>query len=109
MVPHIAAHKAHQRLQEFSISTPKRLLQHYLVKSGHRTFAARVLLVTPEPTLDFASHNTEKRHSRPARGGMAEVVTTMHHRGKAQLLTEQDRWKLYGIGRLSRAPSLNVR
>jgi hypothetical protein len=31
----------------------------------------------PEPTLDFASHNT-KRHSRPARGGMAEVVTTMH-------------------------------
>ena len=32
----------------------------------------------PEPTLDFASHNTKKRHSRPARGGMAEVVTTMH-------------------------------
>jgi hypothetical protein len=27
--PHIAAHKAHQRLQEFSISTPKRLLQQY--------------------------------------------------------------------------------
>jgi hypothetical protein len=30
MVPHIAAHKTHQRLQEFSISTPKRLLQQYL-------------------------------------------------------------------------------
>src|SRR6476646_6936335 len=29
MVPHIAAHKTHQRLQEFSISTPKRLLQQY--------------------------------------------------------------------------------
>jgi len=26
----------------------------------------------PEPTLDFASHNTKKRHSRPARGGMAD-------------------------------------
>jgi len=23
----------------------------------------------PEPTLDFASHNTKKRHSRPARSG----------------------------------------
>jgi hypothetical protein len=40
----------------------------------------------PEPTLDFASHNTKKRHSRAARGGMAEVVTTMHHRGKAQII-----------------------
>src|SRR4029077_8362466 len=29
MVPHIAAYKTHQRLQEFSISTPKRLLQQY--------------------------------------------------------------------------------
>ena len=28
---------------------------------------------------------------------------------KPRSLTEQDRWKLYGIGRLSRAPSLNVR
>jgi hypothetical protein len=34
--------------------------------------------IDPEPTLDFASHNIKKRHSRPARGGMAEVVTTMH-------------------------------
>jgi len=48
-------------------------------------------------------------HFRAACGGMAEVVTTMHHRGKAQSLTEQDRWKLYGIGRFSGAPSINVR
>ena len=30
MVPHVAARKTHQRLQEFSLVTPKRLLQHYL-------------------------------------------------------------------------------
>jgi hypothetical protein len=28
--PHVAAHKAHQRLQEFSFATPKRLSQQYL-------------------------------------------------------------------------------
>jgi len=30
MVPHVATHKTHQRLQEFSFDTPKRLLQQYL-------------------------------------------------------------------------------
>jgi hypothetical protein len=30
MVPHLAAREAHQRLWEFSIATPKRLLQQYL-------------------------------------------------------------------------------
>ena len=29
MVPHVATHKTHQRLQEFSFDTPKRLLQQY--------------------------------------------------------------------------------
>jgi hypothetical protein len=29
MVPHIAARKTYQRLQEFSFATPKRLLQQY--------------------------------------------------------------------------------
>ena len=30
MVPHLAAREAHQRLWEFSIATPKRLLQQNL-------------------------------------------------------------------------------
>jgi hypothetical protein len=47
-------------------------------QSGSNADIAEPSLFDPEPTLDFASHNTKKRHSRPARGGMAEVVTTMH-------------------------------
>ena len=30
MVPHVATRKTHQRFQEFSFDTPKRLLQQYL-------------------------------------------------------------------------------
>src|SRR6476660_7390409 len=33
MVPHVAARKTHQRLLKFSFVTPKRLLQHYLLKA----------------------------------------------------------------------------
>src|SRR4030095_15483449 len=36
MVPHVVARKAHQRLQEFSFATPKRLLQQYPAESGSR-------------------------------------------------------------------------
>jgi len=36
MVPHVVARKAHQRLQEFSFATPKRLLQQYPPINGHR-------------------------------------------------------------------------
>jgi len=33
MVPHLAAREAHQRLWEFSIAAPKRLLQQYLPRA----------------------------------------------------------------------------
>jgi hypothetical protein len=45
MVPHVAARKAYQRLSEFLLATPKRLLQQYrhkadidpvMVDVGHR-------------------------------------------------------------------------
>ena len=48
MVPRVAARKAHQRLQEFSLATPKRLLQQYRGQS--RLLAAR-------PRLPFLARN----------------------------------------------------
>jgi hypothetical protein len=34
MAPHVATHKTHQRLQNLSFVTPKRLLQQYLPIGG---------------------------------------------------------------------------
>jgi hypothetical protein len=44
---------------------------------GKRTSRGQAISVAidPEPTLGFASHNTKKRHSRPARGAMAERLS----------------------------------
>ena len=39
MVPHVAERKRHQRLQEFSFATPKRLLQQYLPQPDSCTAA----------------------------------------------------------------------
>jgi len=43
MVPHLAAREAHQRLWEFSIAAPKRLLQQYRPRADIRNIAARLM------------------------------------------------------------------
>jgi len=43
MVPHVAVRKTHQRLQEFSFGTPKRLLQQNLPKGDMRELRHLIL------------------------------------------------------------------
>jgi hypothetical protein len=63
----------------------------------------------PEPTLDCASHNAESVIRGLPAAAWLRLSRPCTIAAKAQSLTEQDRWKLYGIGRLSRAPSLDIR
>ena len=42
MIPHLAAREAHQRLWEFSIAAPKRLLQQYRPLADVPILAAHV-------------------------------------------------------------------
>jgi hypothetical protein len=53
MVPHVATHKTHQRLQEFSFATPKRLLQQYLpqaeILGGGRTASRGIIAGISDP------------------------------------------------------------
>ena len=62
-VPHIATYETHQRVQEISFVTRKRLLQQFPLKSGRRQAA-------PDPITGRMKHTTCPKllqsHNRPA-------------------------------------------
>lgn len=80
MAPHLAAREAHQRLWEFSITTPKRLLQQYPGKSGsHRPMVKAVLLTRTRISLlrmdsktDNERHQSKIRQQKPG-GRVAQL------------------------------------
>jgi hypothetical protein len=78
--------------------------RHYRAKPGGRE-AAKARGASTLATAD--------RFIRLCPGRVVEphlaIVQPAFIAAKPRSLTEQDRWKLYGRGRLSRAPSLNVR
>jgi predicted ATPase len=92
MVPHIAARKTHQRLQEFSFATPKRLSQQYLPKADVLALPTTSTLTTSArrvtPWRDQAKRDEARELLAPVYGWFTEGFDTLDLKQAKALLDE---------------------